>query len=591
MGMIVGDWSIMNQKTKEKDWDIHLQKTLDLWSAPGLAAVVLKDNEVVYTNGFGYRDIENKLEMTKDTIHPIASCTKSFTSTAIAMLVDEGKLEWNSPIQKFIPHFRLKDPVATSHVTIVDMLSHRTGLPGHDIVWIDDEFTYDQILERLPHLNLSSDIRMKFQYCNLMYLAASVIIEELSGMSYNDFIAKRIFKPLGMKNSNFSVTEMQKTPNYAKPYKIDYQKEEFDIVACEFVVNDAVTGAGCINASIDDMGKWLAFHLNNGTIGNKQLVSPQNLSMTHNPVIITSTQGFLSMYIPDQKWFSMHTMALGWEGLMFRGYRLVTHSGGIDGSSSQMAFLPDEDIGVMAIVNQSNSLLHAAAMYRLVDDILGLDPVDWNSIFKPGEDRQTKIVKERGEQSQELRKSDTQPTQDLQEYVGRYHHPGYGRLYCYLEDGELKGKYGTINYPLTHYHYDTFQFEVTRFDFKELLTFQTDPNGDIVGFTINVDGTLSPTLFKRLPDAHLSDKKFLKTLIGKYELAGQILEIALKGDDTIMVGSSGQPAIELEGVRGMRFKTKDSSLFSMTFKKDESGKISEFIYSGMGTVVTAKRIS
>jgi CubicO group peptidase (beta-lactamase class C family) len=580
----------MNKKPNEKDWDTHLQKTLELWGVPGLVAVVLKDNEAVYSKGFGYRDIENKIEMTKDTIHPIASCTKSFTSTAIAMLVDEGKLEWNTPIQEFIPRFKLKDPVASSHVTIVDMLSHRTGLPTHDIVWIDDEFTYDQILNRLPYLDSSSDIRMKFQYCNLMYLAASVIIEELSGMSYNDFIAKRIFKPLGMKNVNFSVTDMQKTPNYAKPYKIDYQKEEFDIVTCEFVVNDVAIGAGCINASIDDMGKWLAFHLNNGKAGNKQLVSPENLRTTHDSVMIVSAQGLLSRFIPDQKWFRMHTMALGWEGQMYRGYRLLRHGGSIDGSSSLMAFLPDENTGVMAIVNQSYSNLPIATLYHLVDEILELDPVDWNTLLKPLEDHQTKTIKESGEQSQDLQKSDTQPTHDIQEYVGRYHHPGYGKFEFYLENGELKTKYGTINYPLKHYHYDTFQFEATRFDFKELLTFQTDSNGDIVGFTIKVDETLPPIPFKRLPDAHLRNKKFLKTLIGKYEVAGMILEIVLKGDDAIIAVPSGQPAIELEGVQGMRFKTKDSGLFSITFKKDESGKISEFLYSAKGEVIPAKRI-
>ncbi|MHA2041587.1 MAG: serine hydrolase [Candidatus Thorarchaeota archaeon] len=580
----------MNQKTNESDWDMHLQETLDLWSAPGLAAVVLKDNEVVYSKGFGYRDIESKIPMTKDTIHPIASCTKSFTSTAIAMLVDEGKLEWNTPIQEFIPRFRLKDSVASSHVTIVDMLSHRTGLPRHDLVWIDAEFTYDQILERLPHLDPSADIRLKFQYCNLMYLAASVIIEELSGMSYNEFVAKRIFKPLRMKNSNFSVTDMQKTPNYAKPYKIDYQKEEFDIIECDFVVNDAATGAGCINASIDDMGKWLAFHLNNGKVGAKQLVSPVNLRMTHNPVIIDSAEGQLSMYVPNQKWFRMQTLALGWGVQMYRGYRQVTHSGGIDGSSSRMAFFPDEDIGVMAIVNQSYSYLHVAALYHLVDAILGLDPVDWNGILKPIEDQQTKAIKEAGEQSQGLRRTDTQPTHDLQEYIGRYHHPGYGPFDFYVEDGELHVRYGSIEYPLTHFHYDTFQFEVERFDFKELLTFQTDSNGEVIGLTIKVDDTLQPISFNRLPDEHLRDKKFLDTLLGKYDVAGQIIEIVPKGDDTIMAVPSGQSAIELQPVRGMRFQTKDTGHFSITFRKDESGRVSEFLYSEMGFVIPAKRI-
>ena len=398
-------------------------------------------------------------------------------------------------------------------------------------------------------------------------------------------------KPLGMKNSNFSITEMQKTPNYAKPYKIDYKKEEFHITQCDFVVNDAATGAGCINASIDDMGKWLAFHLGNGKFGNKQLVSPENLRMTHNPVIIESAEGLLGAYIPGQKWIRMQTMALGWGGQMYRGYRLVLHGGSIDGSISRMAFSPDEGIGVMTIANQSFSYLPVATSFYLIDSLLGLEPVDWNDVIKPIEDNQTKMIKESGEMSQEFRKTDTQPTHDLQEYVGKYYHPGYGNFVFYIENGALNARLGTINYPLTHYHYDTFQFEETRFDYKELLTFQTDSNGDIIAFSIKVEDTLPPILFKRLPDEHLKDKKFLQTLTGKYDVAGQILEIVLQRDDTIMVVSPGQSPIELEGVRDMRFKTKNSDSFSITFKKDESGEISEFIYSGMGSVIPAKRIS
>ncbi|MFW9907700.1 MAG: serine hydrolase [Candidatus Thorarchaeota archaeon] len=580
----------MNQSVDATKFDSHLAKTLELWRAPGIAVVALKDNEVIYSKGFGYRDIAKKLPMTKDTIHPIASCTKSFTSTAIAMLVDEGKLEWNTPIQEFIPRFKLKDPIASSRVTIVDMLSHRTGLPSHDFVWYNDEFTYNQVLDRLPHLDLSADIRTKLQYCNLMYFAASVIIEELSGMSYNDFVAKRIFKPLGMKNSNFSITDMQKAPNYAKPYKIDYQKDEFDLVECEFVLNDVATGAGCINASIDDMGKWLRFHLNNGRVGTKQLLSPENLRMTHNPVIMESAQGNFSMYFPEQKLFRMNTFALGWMGVMYRGHRVVTHSGGIDGSSSRMEFLPDENMGVMSIVNQSFSYLHIATMYHLIDEILGLDPADWNDLLKPIQDRETKAIKESGYQSQELRKTNTKPVLDLQEYAGTYYHPGYGAFNLFAVNGELMTKYGTIEYPLSHYHYDTFQYEVKRFDFKNLLTFQMDSSGEVVGFSIKLEDTVPPILFRRLPDEYMSDKSFLLTLLGKYDVMGQIIEISLKGDNSIAFVPSGQEGIELEPVRGMRFKSKDSDLLSITFKKDESGQITEFVYVSGRLVVPAKKL-
>lgn len=565
-------------------------ETLESWRAPGVAVVALKDDEIIYSKGFGYRNIEKKLPMTKDTIHSIGSCTKSFTSTAIAMLVDEGKLEWNTPIQEFIPRFKLKDSVASSQVTIVDMLSHRTGLPRHDFVWLNDEFTYDQVLDRLPHLDLSADIRTKLQYCNLMYLAASVIIEQLSGMSYNNFIAKRIFKPIGMKNSNFSVTDLLRTPNYATPYKIDYQKDEFDLIECTFVVNDSASGAGCINASIDDMGKWLRFHLNNGKVGNRQLLSPENLRMTHDPVIIESAQGALSMYIPEQKLFRMNTYALGWMGVMYRGYRMVTHSGSIDGSTSRMAFLPDENIGVMSIVNQFETYLQSVIMYYLIDEILGEDSVDWNDLLKPIEDRQTKAMKESGFESQELRKTNTKPTLDLQEYAGAYYHPGYGAFNLHSVNGELKAKYGTVEYPLTHYHYDTFQFEVKRFDFKDLLTFHIDLTGEIDGFSIKLEDTVPPILFKRLPDEHMSDKRFLSTLPGKYDLMGQIIQISLRRDNSIAFVPSGQEAIDLEPVRDMRFKSKNSDLLSITFKKDASGQISEFVFVSGGLVISAKKI-
>jgi CubicO group peptidase (beta-lactamase class C family) len=152
--------------------DEFLPHLLEQWETPGICVVILKDNTIVCAEGFGYRDVKNHLEMTANTIQPIASCTKSFTSTAIAMLVDERELEWDSPIRKFIPKFSLNDSFIANRVTITDMLSHRTGLPRHDFVWMSNGFTYDQTLDRLPFLKLNKDLRQAFQYCNLMYLAA-----------------------------------------------------------------------------------------------------------------------------------------------------------------------------------------------------------------------------------------------------------------------------------------------------------------------------------------------------------------------------------------------------------------------------------
>lgn len=569
--------------------DEFLEDSVKQFDAPGLAVVAIKDKEIIYSRGFGYRDVDKRLEMTTSTIHPIASCTKSFTSTAIAMLVDEGKLEWDTPIREFIPRFKMKDPVATNQVTILDMLSHRTGLPSHDFVWINDEFTYDQVLERIPHLDSSKTIRESFQYCNLMYLAASVIIEELSGMSYNDFISKRIFKPLGMKDSNFSITVMEKTPDFATPYKIDYKDEKLGYVQCDYVVNDTATGAGCINSSIDNMGKWLKFHLNRGQVGKKQIVSANNLRRTHDSVIISSMTHGLDFWIRDQKWFRMDTYGLGWGGLMYRGYRLVRHGGGIDGSSSLMGFLPDEDIGVMAVVNKSDCNIPGAVFYHLFDRFLGLDPVDWNEIYTKIDVEVIKSIQGIGEASLGIQIAGTSPSHPIEEYAGRYHHPGYGVFEFFIRDNELQSKFGSVEYPITHFHYDAFQFEIKRFDVRGLLTFYTDESGEIVGFRTQLEQLTPPISFTRLPDQYMREPEFLKSLIGKYEAAGIVLEIAPKGDDTITCAFPGQQPTDLDPVRGMRFKAK-SGAYSIEFKKDESGEISEFLYIDPMQVVSAKRI-
>jgi CubicO group peptidase (beta-lactamase class C family) len=576
------------------NWDSLISKLLNQWGTPGLAVTILDENEIIYSKGFGHRNLEKDLMMTKDTMHIIASCSKSFTSTAIAMLIDEGKLEWNTPIREYLPKFKMKDPVASRQVTITDMLSHRTGLPRHDMVWVDNLFTYDQILERLPHLEVTADIRKNLQYCNLMFIAASIVVEELTGMKFNDFISKRIFKPLEMSNSNFSVNKMRKTENFATPYTIDYQAKEFKLIECEYVVYDTLTGAGSINASTHDVGKWLRFHLNNGRAGKKQLVSPENLRVTYTPGLDAtgcpeSMKTQLSRYYPEQDWFSMDAWALGWMNQIYRGNKMISHGGALDGSRSLMIFHPHKGIGVNVIVNQSDTFLASATSYTIIDRLLGLDPVDWRDVFEPLESNLHIIIRESKEHSKKLRRENTAPTHDLQEYVGKYHHPGYGVFETFLKDGSLIIKHGTAEYPLVHYHYNTFQYIIARWEFRELLTFQTDSYGDISGVTMKIDEVLPPILFTRYPDDELTETEFFKKLVGTYELAGQVVEIALKGEKILRYIPTGETGIEIQPVRNMRFRSKEPGLFSITFNCDKFGNVNEFLFISHGQVVPAKR--
>jgi CubicO group peptidase (beta-lactamase class C family) len=501
------------------------------------------------------------------------------------MLVDEGKLEWDMPVRKFVPEFLLHDSVASDRVTIVDMLSHRTGLPRHDFVWINDGFTYEQILDRLPFLELSKDLRQEFQYCNLMYLAASVVIECLSGMSYNQFIQTRIFNPLTMNDADFSLTDMQKTPDFAKPYK----EHDGQLVELEFIDNDVASGAGCINASIDDMGKWLRFHLKKGKVGETQVVSSDNLKKTHDPVVVVSAGSSFDYWIPDQQWIKLQTYGLGWAGEIYRGYSVVYHEGGIDGSTSKMCFLPDEGVGVGVIVNKTDSFLPVVVTYHLLDRILGLEPVDWNTMLKSIDDNVKKIPAESGAQSQELRIADTHPAHPLTEYAGTYHHPGYGDIEICCEHDALTVHLGGAVSPLHHYHYEAFHFEYSRFEWEGLLNFQTDSSGDVVGFTVKLESFVAPIRFDRLPDSRLRDRAVLEPLTGTYDLAGATVTIALK-ENVLTCAMPNESARELVPIRGLRFKIKGSEAATITFKHDTSGTVDRFLYSQLGAVVLAKKV-
>ena len=585
----------MSSEMDSGKWESLISGMLKNWGAPGLAVTILDENKVIYSDGIGYRNLEKNLEMTKNTMHPIASCSKSFTSTAIAMLVDEGKLNWSTPVAEYLPQFKMKDPIASRLVTITDLLSHRTGLPRHDMVWVDSLFKYDQILERLPYLDSTMDIRKGLQYCNLAFIVAAVIVEELSGKRFADFISKRIFSPLGMNNSNFSVDAMRETEDYATPYTIDYKANEFKLIECEYVVYDSVTGAGSINASTSDVGKWLRFHLNNGKSGTKQLVSPENLRMTYTPGLDAtgcpeSMKTILSRIYPEQTWFNMDSWALGWMNQIYRGHKIISHGGILDGSRSLMIFDPVSGFGVNVIVNQSDTFVASAVSYAILDRLLGLDPVNWREIFEPIEENLHTVIRDSGKHSQLLRKKNTSPNHNLQDYVGKYYHPGNGLLETILTDGTLRVKHGTAEYPLEHYHYDTFQYVINRWEFRELLTFHTDVYGDISGVTIKLEEKLPPIMFKRLPDESMLSPKFLEKLTGRYLLAGQIVEISLNDNNSLRFTPTGQVSTQLEAVKDTRFKSKGSDIFTVTFRGDEFGKFNEFIFVSFGEVILAKRV-
>jgi len=567
----------------------ELEKLRVHWDAPGIACVALKDNEIVYSHATGLRDIGKSLPMTPQTIQPIGSVSKSFTSTAIALLVDDGKLDWETPVHKMFPKFELNDPIASTKTTLVDMLSHRTGLPRHDFVWMSGKFTYDQIFNNLPHLELSRDFRTTFQYCNLMFIAAAALVEEVSGMKYRKFLTNRIFKPLKL-STNTTLKEMIRSKDHTKGYHdIEGKRTEvqFDAESEAFYV--AATGAGSINAAPADLAAWMKFHLSKGEFQGKQIISPENLKRTHTPAIVGG-YSTIDQVIPGQKWIKQGAYALGWQTDVYRGYNRTLHGGATEGSTTHLCFLPDEGIGVGVMVNEYGTSLSGVVAQTVLDRLLKLEPVDWSKHLKPFFDARKKTFLKSKEKEEVLKKSDTKPTHQLKEYFGEYHHPGYGVLSVESEADGLKLLYGNLKFPMNHYHYDTFQYYDERWDIRDTMTFHTESSGDIESLTIRIETEVPPVKFTRLPDKHLSDPSFLNKIVGKYEYMTMTLEIVVKGTNTLVILIPGASPMELVPVRGMRFKPKVSSSMTITFHEDENGEINSFLSSDMGVVSSGKRI-
>src|ERR1700687_1609891 len=238
------------QKPALDGLDDFIAQTMKEWKVPGLAITVVQDGKAILTKGYGYRDSERKLPVTPNTLFCIASMTKSFVVTELGTLVDEGKLDWDKPVYEYLQDFGMYDPVVTERLTARDLVTHRSGLPRHDLTWYSNaDITRKDLIERLRYLPPSKDLRERFQYNNLMYMTAGYLGGMLNGTDWEMAVQQRVLLPLGMTNTKFSVLDSQKNTDFAQPYR--KTKEEVKLIP--FYVQGAVGPAGEINTTAEDI--------------------------------------------------------------------------------------------------------------------------------------------------------------------------------------------------------------------------------------------------------------------------------------------------------------------------------------------------
>ncbi|SRR5579875_1144646 len=464
---------------------------------PGAAVIIIKDDEVLLSQGFGKRNVAADLDVTTRTLFPIGSSSKAFTATAIAMLVEEGKLEWDTPIRHYLPTFKLHDQFATERITVRDLLSHRSGLPRHEFLWYGSNMTRKEMVEHLAYLEPSADFRARYQYNNLMYALAGYLIEQVTGQSWEEFVATRIFKPLGMSASNTAVEDSRNTDDYALPY----EEKKGKIVEVPFYsIFQAMGPAGSISTNLEDIKHWLRFQLNEGRHGETQLLAAEHLGQNHTPhmVVPAGEEVPMGKYAEVASW----DYGQGWFIGTYRGHRMVQHGGSIDGFMAEVVLLPDDHIAMAVFTNRGSTFVPYVIAFTAVDRLLGAEKVDWNGrLQKALADLKAQAEK----QLAELQKAGpaipgTHPSHALDAYCGRYENPGYGVVTISEVDDHLQFTYNAIPSPLTHVHYDIFELNLERFEFKAKVSFATGERGDIESLAVKLEPTVKAQVFTRLPD-------------------------------------------------------------------------------------------
>ncbi|HBL27047.1 MAG TPA: serine hydrolase [Acidobacteria bacterium] len=546
----------------------YVPKILETWKVPGLALAVVRDGKVVLVEGYGVRDREKNLPVTAETLFAIGSSSKAFTTAALGMLVDEGKIEWDKPVRTWLPDFKLHDPFATERMTPRDLSSHRSGLPRHDLMWYGTSATRAELFSRLGDLEPSADFRTKWQYQNLMFLTAGYLVEKVAGKTWEDFIRERLFTPLGMTASNLSIAEMEKVENRSLGYQEKDEEEGGALEVMPYRPIDAIGPAGSINSNVVDMAKWVQFQLGDGTWEGKTLLNRATLDELHRPVIVLDGGGIVSLLADEELPWVMY--ALGWFVQPYRGHLVVHHGGNIDGFSAFVTMLPKENAGLVILTNKNGTVAPLVLAAHIHDRLLGLPEKDWSGLMKAKRDEAQKAAKEAEKAQDEGRKAGTKPGHALPDYAGLYAHPSYGDLTVEVLGKGLGLTYNALQKsPMEHWHYDV--WNLTEGEGKGTkVNFETNLQGEVERLSVSLEPSVDPIVFTRKPVELTAEQ--LRRFAGQYELPGVVAVVELQGGNRLTVTVPGQPTYDLLAYRANELRLKGLPGFSLRFE-EKDGKI------------------
>ncbi len=450
------------EPSRKETLDELIGVALRAWKVPGAAVVVVRDGRVEYLAGHGVRAEGEKDAITPQTLFPLGSCSKAFTTAGLAKLVKAGKLSWDDPVRKHVSSFRLSDPLADRRVVLRDLLCHRTGLATHDLLWYRAPWTPEESVCRAGSLPLERPFRTAFQYQSTMFTAAGLALESASGQKWSDYIEEQLFSPLGMKTAGTSSASFKSTDRAVGHRQGPRGEAEPLTEWCPCPRPDA---AYTIHASVADLAPWLRM----------QLDPAEPLVETHTPQMVIPLAGREGKLHPDT---TMMSYGLAWVIQDYKGWKVVAHSGILDGFRVQVTMVPKAKLGLAVLANLHGTRMNLALGYALLDHLLDLEKRDWNSYLlrevRKDDDEMEKAKRER----LAARHQDTQPSRLAGAYAGTYEHPAYGAARITRERGRFVFQWGSFRASLDHIHHDTFSAQLDPLG-PCLLTFALDAAGDV----------------------------------------------------------------------------------------------------------------
>ena len=477
--------------TRAAEFDQYVTRALSQWKTTGLAVTVVKDGRVVFAKGYGVRESGKPEAVDTSTLFAIASTTKAMTAAAIGMLVDEGKVSWDDPVTKHIPGFQVQDPWVTREVTVRDLLTHRAGLGNADYLWYASDYPTDTLISRVALLKPAYSMRAGFIYQNVMYIVAGQVVAAASGMPWSEFVRRRIFDPVGMRNTYALLSLVPPGANAASPH-FRYGGDTIGVARRD--ESQSIGPAGDVWSTVADMSKWALFLLDSGRVNGKPLLKPDTWSELFTPqTIVPPDEFYPSQQLTKPKW---RTYGLGWFQHDYRGKKLDFHTGSLAGMVAILGLIHDDRFGVFVSGNLDHSEIRHALMYKAADTWAAGPGRDWSTDLLAIYDRQRVRRDSTRAAAEASRIRNTRPSLELAKYAGTYENATLGRLTVTLTDGKLRFDAGrALRGTLEHWHYDRFR---VRYDDRWQ---GTDPVTFTIGDGIPAALDFAGYMFRRRPDS------------------------------------------------------------------------------------------